>query len=207
MPIRTKVINKLKNWRWRFNSWRFTGLVYLYTGLYGVRLGKKCAFWNWPSFYLFAGSSIVVGDRCQFRSDHSSNLIGVNHPCIISTHAENAKLVIGSGCGFSGSSIGAKECIVIGNNVLVGANSIITDFDWHSLNPYNRFDESDIKSRPVVIGDNVWIGASCIILKGVTIGRNTIIGAGSIVTSSMPENAICGGNPCRFIKAIKIPGQ
>jgi acetyltransferase-like isoleucine patch superfamily enzyme len=207
MQLRTKIINKLKTMGWSFNSGCFTRIVYAYTWFYEIRLGRKCAFWNWPTFYKATGSTITIGDHCQFRSDHASNLIGVNHRCILSTHAKNAVLKIGDHCGFSGTSIGAKESIEIGNNVLIGANSIITDFDWHSLNPYNRFDENDIRSRKVVIEDNVWVGASCIILKGVKIGRNTIIGAGSIVTSSMPENSICGGNPCRVIKAISLPGE
>ena len=66
-------------------------------------------------------------------------------------------------------------------------------------------DQSDyyklIKSRPIAIGSNVWIGANAVILPGITIGDNVIIGAGSIVTKSIPANSIAVGNPCRVIKS------
>jgi acetyltransferase-like isoleucine patch superfamily enzyme len=109
---------------------------------------------------------------------------------------------IGNGCGFSGTSIGVKESLVIGDNVLVGANSFITDFDWHSLNPLDRDNAADVKARKVVIEDNVWIGLNCVILKGVRIGRNSIIGAGSVITRSVPADSICGGNPCQVLRSI-----
>lgn len=68
-----------------------------------------------------------------------------------------------------------------------------------------RASKDDLKHRkcaPVVIGDNVFIGAKCIILKGVTIGENSIVGAGSVVTKSIPANEIWAGNPAKFIRKI-----
>ena len=58
------------------------------------------------------------------------------------------------------------------------------------------------KCAPVVIEDNVFIGARCIILKGVTIGENSVVGAGSVVTKSIPANEIWAGNPAKFIRKI-----
>jgi acetyltransferase-like isoleucine patch superfamily enzyme len=176
--------------------------MYIFCSFYGVKLGSGCKFWKRTVFFLQPGSSIKIGDHCSFRSDFSSNLLGVDRRCIISTHSRTAQISIGNGCGFSGTSIGAKESIEIGQNVIVGANSTITDFDWHSLDPADRDNQSKIPSKRVIIEDNVWIGANCIILKGVRIGRNTVVGSGSIVTRDLEENAICGGNPCKVIKKL-----
>ena len=65
-------------------------------------------------------------------------------------------------------------------------------------------DEQFMKSRPVVIGDNVFIGMDSIILKGVTVGNGAIIAAGSVVSKDIPENEIWGGNPARFIKKREL---
>ena len=66
-----------------------------------------------------------------------------------------------------------------------------------------RSSNEGTKSAPVVIEDDVWVGAHCIILKGVTIGARSIIGAGSVVTKSIPADRVAAGNPCRVIKNLK----
>ena len=101
--------------------------------------------------------------------------------------------------------------IEIGNNVLIASNvqiytathsadvneRIVADWDDNSAIPYFR-----TYALPVKIEDNVWIGGGVIILPGVTIGKNSVIGAGSIVTKSIPENCVAVGNPCRVIREI-----
>jgi acetyltransferase-like isoleucine patch superfamily enzyme len=198
--ILVRVFNRLRIIKLSTRAWFSTKFTYVYAGFYGIHLEKGCKFWKKTTFYTEPGARINIGKNCFFRSDQDSNLIGVNHRCIISAHSAAAVIKIGNNCGFSGSSIGAKESIEIGDNVLVGANSIITDFDWHSLDPADRNNKEAVRSKRVIIGDNVWIGANCLILKGVTIGKNAIIGAGSIVTGDLPENSICGGNPCKVLR-------
>lgn len=90
--------------------------------------------------------------------------------------------------------------IKIGNNVLIGPNVGIYTPE-HAFDPQLRNEGYEI-SHPVVIGDNVWIGGSVSILGGVTIGENTIIGAGSVVTHDIPANVIAVGNPCRVLREI-----
>lgn len=117
-------------------------------------------------------------------------------------HDSNAKILIGHNCSFTSVTIGAKSSIVLGNNVLVGANSTITDFDWHAMDPGDRDNRSKIATAPVIIEDCVWIGANVTVLKGVRIGKNSVIGCGSIVTRDMPADAVCAGNPCRVIRVL-----
>jgi acetyltransferase-like isoleucine patch superfamily enzyme len=180
-------------------SWS-TFLTYSFCSLYGVKLAKGIGFWKRPVIYRELNSTITIGEECVFRSDLDSNLLGGNKRCIISTHAADAEIRIGQHCAFTGVSIGSLKQVVLGNQVLVGVNSIITDFDWHSMDPFDRDNKHKMIAKPVIIGDHVWIGANCTILKGVTIGANTIVGSGSVVTKDLPANAICAGNPCRVIR-------
>lgn len=166
-----------------------------------VKRGKNLKFWSTTCIVRYPASFIRIGNHCSFRSDSNSNLIGINRKCILSTHSAAAVITIGDHCGFSGTVIGCKENITFGNNVICGANSLITDFDWHGIDPARRRNYSG-DSKPVKIGNNVFIGYGAVILKGVEIGDNSVIGANSVVTKNIPANVIAGGNPCRVIKTL-----
>lgn len=164
---------------------------------WGVTLGRGCSFHGHSCFRRHPCSRIVIGSGCKFNSSPSSNLIGVNRPCIISTLAENAEIEIGSNCGFSGTVVGCATRIVFGDNVRCGSNTLITDTDWHA---------DDLRTGPdasVVIGKNVWLGLNVTVLKGVTIGENTFVATGSVVTRSLPSDVIAGGIPAKVLKSIK----
>ncbi|WP_211263384.1 sugar O-acetyltransferase [Priestia koreensis] len=96
--------------------------------------------------------------------------------------------------------------ITIGRNVLIAPNVQIYTAS-HPLRAEERINEGDPSqapyktfTKPVTIGDNVWIGGSAVILPGVTIGDNAVIGAGSVVTKSIPSNCVAVGNPCRVVQ-------
>ena len=102
--------------------------------------------------------------------------------------------------------IGVINSIVVGNNVLIGSNVLITDHS-HGYNDARDIHTSPIdrilySKGPVIIEDNVWIGENVSILPGVTIGRNSIIGANSVVTKSIPAFCIASGNPANVIREI-----
>jgi len=196
------VFLKLRKYSLKVSSFVYTTYGYLLLRLKGITIGKKNRFYGTPVFNRSFKSSIVIGDNCKFRSDKKSNLIGLNRKCIVTTFGENTKITIGNNSGFSGTVIGAANSITIGNNVLSGANVLITDFDWHPIDPKKRHTSEGIQNAPVEIKDNVWIGINSVILKGVTIGENTVIGANSLVVKSIPANVIAGGNPCKVIKDL-----
>ena len=162
---------------------------------WGVSLGHGCSFHGRSRFQRHPRSRIVIGSGCKFNSSPSSNLIGVNRPCIISTLAENAEIEIGSNCGFSGTVVGCAARIVFGNNVRCGANTLITDTDWHTD------DSRTGPDAPVIIEKNVWLGLNVTILKGVTIGENTFVATGSVVTRSLPPDIVAGGIPAKVLKS------
>lgn len=161
-----------------------------------VELGYNCAFSGRPRFRRHPGSRIAISTNCKFNSSPASNLIGVNRPCILSTLRESAEIRIGTGCGFSGTVIGCAKQIIIGNNVRCGANTLITDTDWHSNDPRTGPDE------PIIIENNVWLGVNVTVLKGVTIGEGTIVGAGSIVTRTLPPGVSAAGIPAKVLKRL-----
>ena len=100
--------------------------------------------------------------------------------------------------GLGDTYIVAYAPIRIGNNVRMSLkNTIITSS--HDVNDFNT-----VIGKPITIGKNVWITTNCTILGGVTIGDNTIIGAGSVVTKDIPSNVFAAGNPCRVIKEIQF---
>lgn len=114
---------------------------------------------------------------------------------------------IGDNVGISSACIWAKQRIKIGNNVNIGGNCILLDTDSHNMNheirrKRNTEDYVTAKSAPIIIEDDVLIGACSIILKGVTIGARSVIGSGSVVTKSIPSDCIAVGNPCKVIKYI-----
>ncbi len=168
----------------RLNAW-----------LSGVDLGKNSQFYGFTTFQNQAKSALKIGNDCVFRSGHRSNLIGINRPCIISAF-DNGVLTIGEGCGFSGTVIGCFSEITLGKSVRCGANTLITDADWHQNDPRTS------PPRPIVIKDNVWLGVNVIVLKGVTVGRHSVIGAGSVVTRDIPEGVVAAGNPCKVLRSL-----
>jgi acetyltransferase-like isoleucine patch superfamily enzyme len=97
-----------------------------------------------------------------------------------------------------GVRITCSKSITIGDGCSIAQRVFITDADWHDF--YHRIYPG--KEDPVVLEDNVWLGDQVIVTKGVTIGRNSIVGAGSVVTRDIPANTIAAGNPASPIKEL-----
>jgi acetyltransferase-like isoleucine patch superfamily enzyme len=132
-----------------------------------------------------------------------SNPLGPHHPVILCTWQSGALLEIGADFGMTGGSIVAAERITIGDRATVGANCTIIDTDFHPLEPTLRQRQPQAgRSAPIVIEDDVFIGMNCLILKGITIGHGSVIGAGSVVTRNVPPGVIVAGNPACVIRSV-----
>lgn len=115
------------------------------------------------------------------------------------TCSEGAELIMGNDVFVNqGSNIYAAESVNIGNNVLIADSVIMHDTNFHLI------DADGVIVKPIEIGNNVWIGNRSIILPGVTIGKNSVIGAGSVVTKSIPSDYLAAGNPAELKKKLNV---
>lgn len=98
-----------------------------------------------------------------------------------------------------GVRISAAHSVTIGDSCMLASHAYITDSDWHGI--YDR-SLTPTETHSVVLEENVWVGDSAIVCKGVRIGRNSIVGAGSVVTGDIPPNVIAAGNPARILRQL-----
>lgn len=159
-------------------SWRLHGLPW-------VRIGG-------------IGSTIKIGRRFRAVSKISYNSFGIIQRVVIRTISHGAHIKIGDDVGVSGCTISAAESITIGNRVLIGSGAVIVDTDAHPIHPDHRFNGGG-EHEPVVIEDDVFIGARAIVLKGVRIGHGSVIGAAAVVAKDVPPYSVAVGNPARVI--------
>lgn len=190
---------------------------------------KKCM--QWPSLYIlrkFNGvdvsedvqvhgkvwvtksknSEIHLGPGVILNAVSRRNTLEARGPIILKTLRPDAELIIGANTGLTSATVSAATSIRIGERVLIGAGVLITDSDHHVIKPiegtrrrFLGFPQPERRHR-VVIEDDVFIGARSVVLKGITIGTGSVIGAGSIVVSDIPPNVVACGNPCRVVKSL-----
>ena len=146
--------------------------------------------------------NIRIGDDCTIVSNEDRNPAAGGH----NTHlvaGPAGKLTIGDHVGMSYVYIVAHQEVTIGDDVLIGADTKIWDTDFHPVAYGDRKARKAPNTRPVLIREGAFIGACTLILKGVTIGKHSVIGAGSVVTHDIPDGEVWAGNPAKFIKKIE----
>jgi serine acetyltransferase len=146
---------------------------------------------------IFGTGRIEIGDDVRIGG-RNTWIVGL-------TVSESAELVIGDRTSVNfGTLLSIAKSIRIGNDVMIAANAQIYDNPSHPISPaarraHQRLDLAE--ARPISIGDNVWIGANSIIIRS-SIGENSIVAAGSVVTKPVPPNTLVGGNPARVIREL-----
>ena len=167
-------------------------------------------FWSVP---LFRARCVTVGRNLRLPNgipliigNHLKIYLGDDVRIMRSTIGaskifDDPMLRIGNNSGIGyGTTISVAKEVVIGDNSMIGPNCIIMDNDDHPISPQKRLAGETVSSedvRPVVIGNNVWIGANCVILKGVTIGDNSIIATHTVITKDVMPNCVYAGYPAR----------
>ena len=157
--------------------------------------------WGIPSIQ--SRGRISIGKEVIITSRLTMNPTGGNNKTRIFT-APNSTLIIGDRVQMSNITFHVKLNVQIDSDVMLGGGVQIFDSDFHSLDYTTRISGNDDKfiKKKVHIKRGVFIGANAIILKGVTIGEKSIVAAGSIVTKSIPNNEIWGGNPAKKIRDV-----
>jgi acetyltransferase-like isoleucine patch superfamily enzyme len=149
-------------------------------------------------------ATIQIGEHVSFVNSLRANPAGVIHPTVLRAEVPGAKIIIGSYVGVSGAIICCENAVTIGDFCLLGANCAIYDTDYHSVNYLDRRNNNlvSVNREPVTIGSDCWIGANAVILKGVSIGPRSVIGANSVVVHDIPGDSLAAGNPAKVIKPI-----
>lgn len=176
-----------------YNYLRYFGVEteFGFVTLIGFPLIRKCP-----------GSRIIVGKGVTIVSKSRGNVAGINHPVILATLDTGASIRIGEGCGLSGNSICAAKSIEIKEKVGLGANACLYDTDFHStkISIDNPESTKYAKSERIVIEKEAWIGSNSMVLKGVKVGKGTIVGAGSVVRDNLENHVVAMGNPAKITK-------
>jgi acetyltransferase-like isoleucine patch superfamily enzyme len=150
-------------------------------GLVGIS-GKWPHFWGLGAVKI--GTGLIIDSR-QVPTEFGA--------------ARNGHLIIGDDVYLNGCSIVATNRITIGDDCLIGDFTAIMDTNYHALSSMES-----IKAEPVTIGNNVWIGRSCTVVPGVSIGDNAVVAAGSVVTTDVAPSTLVGGVPAKVIKVLAV---
>lgn len=175
---------------------------YIATKEQNLMLGKNICFSQQTVFN--GDGKVIIGDNVMFGYELAPHFYGFHE--LIQARTENSIITIGDNTKISNDvSIISFKSIQIGRNCLIGDRLTVYDCDGHGINPYTRCDSIG-NAESVIIGDDVWIGSMVTILKGVSIGNNSIIAANSVVTHDVPNNSIVAGNPAKLVKRIELFG-
>lgn len=169
----------------------------------GVSIGKGLTLKGIPQFEIFGNGKIIIGKNATLYSTRRKYFSHIASP--VRFFSENGLISVGDNTRINGATIHARKMISIGQNCLIAANTSIIDSNGHELcldNPEERIHSYD-QPQAITIEDSVWIGLNSIILKGVTIGKGAVIGAGSIVTKDIPPYCLAAGNPVKIIKTTR----
>lgn len=199
--ITGKGIEKLE----RLTDWFHSRYAKAYLSYKKVDFHHDIAFFGKPKIHIGQQAMVKIGKQFICRSGRDTKLDNGAYSTMVVL--DGSTLTIGDFSGITNAIIVCGENISIGNHVNIGNGTIVMDTDLHSMDWKTRSDRladpQNSHSRPIVISDHVFIGARCIILKGVTIGEKSIVAAGSVVTKNIPEGEVWGGNPAKFIKKIE----
>ena len=159
---------------------------------------------------MFGGTRLRAGQRFSVQGGlrlRGSGQVMFGEDVIIGattdifTHDPSARVRVGDRSFLNGARITAVTRIDIGNDATI-ADARLMDTDFHSLSKRRQQRDAPVGVAPIRIENNVWIAAGSAVLKGVTIGENSVIAFGSVVVKDIPANVIAGGNPCKEIGAV-----
>lgn len=172
--------------------------------------GEPIIMGKLPHIKLVGSGKVTFGKKVVINSDFSSTNTALTYRCKFVTGYEG-NIVVGDNTMFNGVCIVSYKKITIGNNCQIASSTMIADTDFHPVDPKYRllqvkgefFPHATVKNEDIRIGDNVWIGWNCTVLKGVEIGDNSIVAAGSVVVSGIyPSNCLIAGNPAKVVKPL-----
>ena len=174
--------------------------------LLGVSVGEGVRCWGsillsrWPGSRISLGAGVSV-----ISSSRRATAATLAAPVRLRTLGPAASITLAEGVQLSGTSITARsQAIGVGKNTMFAPNCVVVDSDFHAHWPPERrhLEPGYERDAPVTIGEHVWVGMGCTILKGVTIGEGAVIAAGSVVTRDVPPRTLAAGVPARVVRTL-----
>ncbi len=155
----------------------------------GGSMGKNVKIFEGVKMASKRGCPITIGDNASIEKG------------VVMSTSETGKISIGRNVYIGEYSVlTSNQEIEIGDNVLISPHNDIVDFNHIYQDQYVPINQQGVTVKKIAIGEDVWIGAGCKILRGVTIGKGAVVGAGSIVTKDIPSYNVVVGNPAKKIK-------
>ena len=151
--------------------------------------------------FAFRGSLTVRGPGRVTVGDHVMFDNATGHDNRLLTFTGSARLSIGNDCYVNGAEIACRDEVTIGDRCIL-AECLIMDTEFHSVTADRHDRTAAVRTAPVRLGRNVWLANKVIVLRGVTIGENSVVGAGSVVTRDVPPDVVVAGNPARIVKQL-----
>jgi len=170
--------------------------AYLYKIKY-ILLGKRII---WGKNVKITGKLIIDGDGLVVIGDDVF-IDGTARPVTPFTHTSKAIIKIGNKTFLNGTRLSSAKSITIGDNCLIAECSIL-DTDFHPVNPEDRLNDLPGRTGEIIIGDNVWVGGASMILRNTTIGKDSTVGAMSLVKGQFSDRSLIVGNPAKVIKTL-----
>jgi maltose O-acetyltransferase len=165
---------------------------------YRFRFGKRVTFGR----NFVTNGKIIIRGKGRVTFGDNINAWAHAEKNVFVTYGPQARITIGDECRISGVGVQSTLLVTVGPRCML-SSAIILDSDFHQLDPVLRHDTTvPVPSAPVHIGENVWVGGQSAIMKGVTIGENSVVAFRAVVTKDVPANVVVAGNPARVIKEI-----
>lgn len=177
--------------------------TFLSLDTYKVKTPRTTHSFGFNKIICVKGAKIQIGENVTLNSKADGYHGGMPYGTTLLVDVEGGCISIGDNCRINGAYIHAKKEITIGRNCVIAAGANILDSNGHLLLSSNRTQDTD-EPQNIKIGDNVWICMNSIILKGTTIGNNSVVAANSVVKGSFGDNCVIQGNPAKVISILPI---
>ncbi len=164
-----------------------------------LRLGDRVRFGR---NFQTNGRLVIKGPGCVIFGDDINAWAHAEKNVLI-TFTPNSRITIGGGTRLNGAGIMAYTHIEVGPRCILGS-TLVFDSDFHPLDPARRHDpDAPVSCAPITIEENVWLGGQSAVLKGVTVGENSVVAFRAVVSDDVPPNVVVAGNPARVVKSLR----
>jgi maltose O-acetyltransferase len=200
-PAGTKMalpIQRVGGWRRALKPLIVRVVSAFWINLYKVRLGERVQFGrNFQTngrLVIKGPGHVVFGDDVNAWAHAEKN--------VLITFGPNSLITVGSGTRLNGAGLMAYTRIEVGARCILGS-TLVFDSDFHPLDPARRHDpDAPVSCAPIRLGENVWLGGQSAVLKGVTVGENSVVAFRAVVSDDVPPNVVVAGNPARVVKKL-----